>query len=91
MDGATGGASAVRLRLTAPSPGRRSALPAPGPTPAPASGNLDGAPQYTPDCGRFFHQNGDYSKCPGGATRITEFDKWMLRGLWRHLKNRYGY
>ncbi|MFC9424196.1 hypothetical protein [Streptomyces sp. NPDC056987] len=123
-----------------------------------------GAPQCAPDCGRFFHQNGDYSKCPGGAarhydqslwltkgfqggaggdwgqrigseymvgargqedihileheightyglddfydwtptgvggflmkagsaTRITEFDQWMYRDFWRHLKSRYG-
>jgi len=27
----------------------------------------------------------------GSATTITEFDKWMLRDFWRHLKNRYGY
>jgi hypothetical protein len=26
----------------------------------------------------------------GSATQITEFDKWMLRDWWRHLKNRYG-
>ena len=26
----------------------------------------------------------------GTATQITEFDKWMLRDFWRHLKNRYG-
>ncbi|MFJ7995592.1 hypothetical protein ACIQ7D_00170 [Streptomyces sp. NPDC096310] len=124
----------------------------------------EGAPQCAPDCGRFFHQNGDYSKCPGGAarhydqslwltkgfqggaggdwgqrigseymvgargqedihileheightyglddfydwtptgvggfimkagsaTRITEFDQWMYRDFWRHLKGRYG-
>lgn len=123
-----------------------------------------GAPQCAPDCGRFFHQDGDYSRCPGGAarhydqslwltkgfqggaggdwgqrvgqeyftsalgqenihiylhevghtfglddfydwtptgqccflmkagsaTQITEFDKWMFRDFWRHLKSRYG-
>ncbi|MFI7545037.1 cellulose-binding protein [Actinoplanes sp. NPDC049599] len=27
----------------------------------------------------------------GSATRITDFDAWMLRDWWRHLKNRYGY
>ena len=27
----------------------------------------------------------------GSSTVITEFDKWMLRDFWRHLKNRYGY
>jgi hypothetical protein len=26
----------------------------------------------------------------GSATTITEFDRWMLRDFWRHLKNRYG-
>jgi hypothetical protein len=124
----------------------------------------EGAPQCSEPCGRFFHQDGDYSGCPGGtshhydmslwltsgfgggaggdwgqrisseyyvqllgadnihillhemghswglndfydydplpsegfvmkagsATLITEFDKWMLRDFWRHLKNRYG-
>jgi len=124
----------------------------------------ENAPQCGEPCGRFFHQNGDYSGCPGGlahhydmslwltagmnggaggdwgqrigqeyytgalgqdnihillhemghswglndfydfdplpaegfvmkagsATTITEFDKWMLRDFWRHLKNRYG-
>jgi hypothetical protein len=25
----------------------------------------------------------------GSATRITEFDKWMARDWWRHLKSRY--
>ncbi|MDI6098665.1 hypothetical protein QLQ12_08625 [Actinoplanes sp. NEAU-A12] len=122
------------------------------------------APQCGEPCGRFFHQNGDYSGCAGGksrhydhslwltsgfeggaggdwgqrigseyfmsnlntenihvllheightyglddfydwdpldgrqgfimlagsATRITEFDRWMLRDFWRHLKSRY--
>ncbi|WP_128428230.1 hypothetical protein [Streptomyces cyaneus] len=131
------------------------------------AGMLDsgGAPQCAPDCGRFFHQDGNYSKCPGGAARhydqslwltkgfqggaggdwgqrvgqeyftsalgqenihiylhevghtfglddfydwtptgqccflmkagsaaqITEFDKWMFRDFWRHLKSRYGF
>ncbi|MEV7098090.1 hypothetical protein AB0M80_35145 [Amycolatopsis sp. NPDC051045] len=26
----------------------------------------------------------------GSATQITEFDKWMFRDFWRHMKNRYG-
>lgn len=131
------------------------------------AGMLDsgGAPQCAPDCGRFFHQDGNYSQCPGGAARhydqslwltkgfqggaggdwgqrvgqeyftstlgqenihiylhevghtfglddfydwtptgqccflmkagsaaqITEFDKWMFRDFWRHLKSRYGF
>ena len=124
----------------------------------------ENAPQCSPPCGRFFHQDGNYSGCPGGASRhydhslwltagfaggaggdwgqrigseyfmsnlttdsihillhemghtyglddfydwdplpgqgfimkagsatvITDFDKWMLRDFWRHLKSRYG-
>ncbi|GIK07212.1 hypothetical protein Aspvir_002868 [Aspergillus viridinutans] len=123
-----------------------------------------GIPECDPACGRFFHQDGDYSGCPAGASRhydqslwltdgfqggaggdwgqrvgqeyfmqnvnsenihiylhelghtfglddfydwtptgqtnfimlagsatqITEFDIWMLRDWWRHLKNRYN-
>lgn len=123
------------------------------------------APQCSEACGRFFHQDGNYSQCPGGAAHhydqslwltqgmgggaggdwgqrmgqeyfvnslnssqitiylhelghtfglddfydwtptgqccfimnagssatITEFDQWMLRDWWRHLKSRYGY
>jgi hypothetical protein len=124
----------------------------------------ENAPQCSEPCGRFFHQDGNYSGCPGGAARhydmslwltdgfgggaggdwgqrmgreyfmnsinaenqtillheighsfglddfydwtptgvccfimkagsasqITEFDRWMLRDWWRHLKSRYG-
>jgi hypothetical protein len=27
----------------------------------------------------------------GSASQITEFDMWMFRDWWRHLKSRYGY
>ncbi|MEU6076782.1 cellulose-binding protein [Micromonospora sp. NPDC047074] len=27
----------------------------------------------------------------GSAAQITEFDRWMFRDWWRHLKGRYGY
>ena len=124
----------------------------------------ENAPQCSRNCGRFFHQDGNYSQCPGGvahhydqslwltsgfgggaggdwgqrvgseyflnnvnadnihiflhemghtfglddfydwtptgqccflmkagsAAQITEFDKWMFRDWWRHLKNRWG-
>jgi hypothetical protein len=124
----------------------------------------ENAPQCSTGCGRFFNQNGQYPRCPGGVARhydmslwltagmgggaggdwgqrigseyyvnsldndnihillheighsfglddfydwtptgvccflmkagsaaqITEFDKWMFRDFWRHLKNRYG-
>jgi hypothetical protein len=26
----------------------------------------------------------------GSASAITEFDAWMFRDWWRHLKSRYG-
>ena len=29
----------------------------------------EGIPQCDERCGRFFHQNNDYSKCPAGAAR----------------------
>jgi hypothetical protein len=125
----------------------------------------ENAPQCAEACGRFFHQDGNYSQCPGGASHhydqslwltqgmgggaggdwgqrmgqeyfvnslnsnqitiylhelghtfglddfydwtptgqccfimnagssatVTEFDVWMLRDWWRHLKSRYGY
>jgi hypothetical protein len=128
-------------------------------------GNIrENAPQCDPRCARFFHQDGNYSTCPGSearhydmslwltagfgggaggdwgqrvgseylmrnlntdnihillhemghsfglddfydwtptgvccfvmkagsAAQITEFDKWMFRDWWRHLKSRYG-
>lgn len=38
----------------------------------------------TPDVGGFIMN-------AGTATEITEFDKWMIRDFWRHIKSRYGY
>lgn len=31
--------------------------------------DADGAPECDPRCGRFFHQDGNYGSCPGGADR----------------------
>ena len=31
--------------------------------------DAEGAPECDPRCGRFFHQDGEYGECPGGATR----------------------
>ena len=36
-------------------------------------------------------RRGGFIMKAGSATQITEFDAWMLRDWWRHLKNRYGY
>lgn len=47
------------------------------------AGNLDegGAPQCSPDCGRFFHQDADYSRCPGGAARHYDQSLWLTEGF----------
>jgi hypothetical protein len=34
---------------------------------------------------------GSFLMKAGSATQITEFDAWMFRDWWRHLKGRYGY
>jgi hypothetical protein len=45
---------------------------------------LDDFYDWSPNVGGFIMK-------AGSATRITEFDLWMLRDWWRHLKSRYGY
>jgi hypothetical protein len=45
---------------------------------------LDDFYDWSPDVGGFLMK-------AGSANRITEFDAWMLRDWWRHLKSRYGY
>ena len=47
------------------------------------AGNLDsgGAPQCAPDCGRFFHQDGNYSRCPGGTARHYDQSLWLTKGF----------
>jgi hypothetical protein len=45
---------------------------------------LDDFYDWSPDVGGFLMK-------AGSAGRITEFDAWMLRDWWRHLKSRYGY
>ncbi|MFC7328872.1 hypothetical protein [Marinactinospora rubrisoli] len=41
----------------------------------------EGAPQCAPECGRFFNQNGDYSRCPGGAARHYDMSLWLTSGF----------
>lgn len=41
----------------------------------------ENAPQCSPDCGRFFHQDGNYSSCPGGALRHYDLSLWLTEGL----------
>ena len=41
----------------------------------------EGAPECAPACGRFFHQDGDYSGCPGGEDRHYDHSLWLTDGF----------
>lgn len=41
----------------------------------------EGAPQCAPDCGRFFHQDGDYSQCPGKEAEHYDESLWLTKGM----------
>ncbi|KAL3417433.1 cellulose-binding family ii [Phlyctema vagabunda] len=41
----------------------------------------EGIPQCDPRCGRFFHQDNDYSTCPGGADRHYDVSLWLTAGM----------
>ncbi|KAJ4265347.1 hypothetical protein NW762_004632 [Fusarium torreyae] len=43
--------------------------------------DADGIPQCSEKCGRFFHQDGDYSSCPGGAERHYDNSLWLTDGM----------
>lgn len=45
--------------------------------------NLDsgGAPECAPTCGRFYHQTGDYSGCPGGSSHHYDHSLWLTDGF----------
>ncbi|KAF2686413.1 hypothetical protein K458DRAFT_486372 [Lentithecium fluviatile CBS 122367] len=40
-----------------------------------------GAPQCSEGCGRFFHQDGDYSKCAAGAAAHYDNSLWLTEGF----------
>jgi hypothetical protein len=40
-----------------------------------------GIPECDPACGRFFHQDGDYSRCPAGAGRHYDQSLWLTDGF----------
>ncbi len=39
------------------------------------------APQCAQACGRFFHQDGDYSSCPGGEAHHYDMSLWLTEGF----------
>ncbi|WP_030105449.1 hypothetical protein [Actinoalloteichus caeruleus] len=41
----------------------------------------EGAPQCAEECGRFFNQDGDYSRCPGGTARHYDQSLWLTEGM----------
>jgi hypothetical protein len=41
----------------------------------------ENAPQCSEDCGRFFHQDANYSRCPGGAARHYDQSLWLTAGF----------
>lgn len=43
--------------------------------------DAEGIPQCSEKCGRFFHQDGDYSQCPGGAERHYDNSLWLTDGM----------
>ncbi|RDW76152.1 hypothetical protein BP5796_06973 [Coleophoma crateriformis] len=40
-----------------------------------------GTPECDPACGRFFHQDNDYSACAGGAARHYDMSLWLTAGM----------
>lgn len=43
--------------------------------------DAEGIPQCAEACGRFFHQDGDYSGCAGGAERHYDHSLWLTDGM----------
>jgi hypothetical protein len=41
----------------------------------------ENAPQCAEACGRFFHQDGNYSRCPGGVARHYDMSLWLTAGM----------
>lgn len=42
---------------------------------------IEDAPHCNPACGRFFHQDNDYSECPGGEESHFDFSLWLTEGF----------
>ncbi|KFY74732.1 hypothetical protein V499_05256 [Pseudogymnoascus sp. VKM F-103] len=41
----------------------------------------EGVAECDPRCGRFFHQDNNYSSCPGGADRHYDVSLWLTAGM----------
>lgn len=40
-----------------------------------------GVPECAQSCGRFFHQDGNYGACPGGAANHYDMSLWLTNGM----------
>lgn len=43
--------------------------------------DADGIPQCDEGCGRFFHQDNDYSQCAAGADHHYDMSLWLTEGM----------
>jgi hypothetical protein len=41
----------------------------------------EGKPQCAEACGRFFHQDNNYSRCPGGKAAHYDYGLWLTDGF----------
>ncbi|KAM0718003.1 hypothetical protein Q7P37_006335 [Cladosporium fusiforme] len=46
-----------------------------------STSDTEGIPECDPRCGRFFHQDGDYSECPSGAEGRYDMSLWLTEGM----------
>lgn len=43
--------------------------------------DTEGIPECAPACGRFYHQDGDYSGCPAGEAAHYDQSLWLTDGM----------
>jgi hypothetical protein len=46
-----------------------------------STADVDGIPECDPRCGRFFHQDNDYSECPSGLEGRYDMSLWLTEGM----------
>ena len=46
-----------------------------------STADAEGIPECDPRCGRFFHQDGDYSECPSGPEGRYDMSLWLTEGM----------
>ncbi|KAL1585988.1 hypothetical protein WHR41_04752 [Cladosporium halotolerans] len=46
-----------------------------------STADAEGIPECDPRCGRFFHQDSDYSECPSGPEGRYDMSLWLTEGM----------